>query len=167
MVHKKPLALWALGFLPLILIAAKRDETGENKVRELVVEKALSHVGESGFEQYLPGTAATPSTRVHWCGIFALHILQEAGLALDWRWIYGKGFAFKLPMTRKPQAGDVAYIDKPYQHHAIVERVEGDRVHTIDGNQDGDIVSKRVRPLKDFSAFYSIGPLISSHALKL
>lgn len=62
--------------------------------------------------------------------------------------------------TEHPQPGDVAYIDKPFQHHCLVESVDGNTITTIDGNSMGT-VQRRVRPREKFTAFFSIGELVS------
>lgn len=101
----------------------------------------------------------------HWCGAFALHHLHQAGLGLGQRWMFGPphyGFCYALRLLGShtlPEPGDVAYLDQPYQHHAIVHRVEGDLVHTIDGNQGVQSpILLHVHPLHHWSAFYSIDP---------
>ena len=53
----------------------------------------------------------------------------------------------------------MAYINEPYQHHAVVKSVDGNQVTTIDGNSPGSVVAERTRP-KGGIAFFSIGPLI-------
>lgn len=78
----------------------------------------------------------------HWCGAFALHCLHESGLLLDQEWKFGPphyGFLYRLEQLAPgvmPEPGDIGYQDKPYQHHFVVERVEGDIVHTVEGNQE-------------------------------
>ncbi len=96
-----------------------------------------------------------------WCGGFTLWALHQAGLAKDINWEVGKGFCYRLPITMEPMPGDIAYFHKPFQHHAIVESVDGNSVTTIDGNQPGNTVARRLRPRESVTAFYSIEPLIS------
>lgn len=85
-------------------------------------------------------TAAHPP---EWCGAFALWCLHQAGLALEQHWMFGPphyGFLYRLEVLlpgEAPKPGDIGYQDAPYQHHFIVERVEGSDVHTIEGNQGG------------------------------
>lgn len=104
--------------------------------------------------------------KVSWCQIFWIHCLREAGLTdIVWgdlvppkgKWVDGW-----MPRTDDPQPGDLAYINEPNQHGAIVERVDGDTVHTIDGNSLGRIVRRHSRDRDAFSAFYSIGSLLQS-----
>ena len=101
----------------------------------------------------------------HWCGGFALWCLHQAGLGLSQRWMFGPphfGFLYKLKQLTEhtlPEPGDIAYLDQPYQHHAVVERVEGDLVHTIDGNQGAHSpILRHVQPLRHWFSFHSIDP---------
>lgn len=128
--------------------------------REEVVANALSYVDQccSGecWEDVLESTPPYPPA---WCGAFALHCLRKAGLT-DWHWKIGLGFCYRLPQTNKPEPGDIAYFDT-YQHHAVLESVEGDTVCTIDGNSTGNVVARRTRSIHDATAYFSIAPLLS------
>jgi len=135
--------------------------------RELVVGYAAGQVGVTDpspyYESALPG-AARHSWPKHWCGIFCLWALHEAGLALDWEWDFKPaekkwGFLWRLRPTSNPQPGDIAYFER-YQHHAIVERVDAHTAWTIDGNQAGGVVARRERPRARVHAFFSIEPLL-------
>lgn len=107
-----------------------------------------------------------------WCGAFALWALHQAGLGLDLRWRFESttdkrsGFLYALAKTKAPKPGDIAYLDQPWQHHAIVSAVDGDTVHTIDGNQ-GPLspVKAHEAPLKHWTGFYSIGALLRPKAV--
>ncbi len=104
-----------------------------------------------------------------WCGAFALWCLHQAGLGLLLRWLFGPphfGFLWNLPVTKSPKPGDIAYLDKPFEHHAIVVEVVGDTVHTIDGNQGPHApIMTHEAPLSHWTAFFSIESLIAE-ALK-
>lgn len=153
-------ALAAVGVLALFLGPSRGKNRPMNR-RECVVSLAKAEIGKGESPlRYFDGVAQRPSGRVAWCGIFALWVLHECGLASDMAWEYGRGFLFRLPVTATPQPGDIAYIDQPYQHHAIVVSVNGETVETVDGNQPGDTISLRSRLRRDFTAFYSIEPLI-------
>lgn len=95
-----------------------------------------------------------------WCGVFALASIKRAGLARDVFWVFGQGFAARhCQVTSDPQPGDVAYLAEPFQHHALVERVDPDgTVHTIDGNQPG--IMRHAHPKHAWTCFYSIEPLL-------
>lgn len=130
--------------------------------RPMVVGYASNQVGTTDatpyYESALPGVPRH-SWPKHWCGIFCLWALHQAGLALDWEWRIGVGFLYRLQTTTSPQPGDIAYFER-YQHHAIVESLAGATLVSIDGNQAGGIVARRERPRGRVRAFYSIDPLL-------
>lgn len=110
-----------------------------------------------------PGGANPPQ----WCGAFALWCLHQAGVGTDLRWEFGPphyGFLWNLRQLEPhetPQAGDIAYLDKPFEHHAIVVTVEGETVHTIDGNQGAAApITTHEVPLTHWTAFFSIATLL-------
>lgn len=92
--------------------------------------------------------------QLSWCGLFVTWVYQQAGASINW--VLGKGIAFQLKRTSNPQPGDLAYIDQPYQHHAIVEANNGDTIVTLDGNSHGRLVARNTRPRSAFTAFYSV-----------
>ena len=100
-----------------------------------------------------------------WCGALALWCLHQAGLGLLLRWLFGPphfGFLWNLEATKSPKPGDIAYLDKPFEHHAIVVEVVGDTVHTIDGNQGPHApIMTHEAPLSHWTAFFSIEALIA------
>lgn len=132
--------------------------------RAKVVKIARGEIGPQNPDKYWsevqPKLMGQP-TKIAWCGGNALWVLHKAGLT-DVPWEPSIGFAARLLKTTKnPQPGDVAYFDQPFQHHAIVEKVVGDQLYTIDGNQSpGEQVLPRIRPLNAATAFYSIQSLI-------
>jgi hypothetical protein len=94
-----------------------------------------------------------------WCGIFATYCLKTGG-ALDEsaHWRMGQGISSLLKTTQHPQPGDVAYLDQPYQHHAVVVGVsaDGNTVDTIDGNSGGDsTITSNSHPKSHWSAFFT------------
>jgi hypothetical protein len=112
------------------------------------------------WKDVLPG--ARPPFPKSWCGAAVLYWLHSAGICSDLQWVIGKGFLYNLPQTTNPQPGDVAYLDKPFQHHCLVVSADEDTVKTIDGNSrhtDTIGVSRvvlRTRKRNEFTAFYSI-----------
>ncbi len=104
----------------------------------------------------------------HWCGAFALWCLHQAGLGLELDWKFGPpnfGFLWNLKALTygaHPEPGDIGYQDLPYRHHFIVESVDGERVHTIEGNQGPQHpITAAVRPLNDHRVVYfSIASLL-------
>lgn len=103
-----------------------------------------------------------------WCGALALHCLHEAelGLTLFWRFQTStdkrSGFLWALKRTDHPEPGDVGYIDQPYQHHFIVECVDGATIECIDGNHGAASPIARVeRKLGAHGvAYFSIASLL-------
>jgi hypothetical protein len=170
----------AIGFGLLTLIGAvlrkddrkvdptKPDEPfdDEARARRRILEVARGELGEQNPDKYWAETApALGGSGAAWCGGFALWVLHEAGVGTEVPWVVGKGFCFRLPQTSTPQPGDIAYFDRA-QHHAIVVRVDGDTLHTIDGNQPpGESVTERTRPVSDVRAFFDVGPLIRGEGL--
>lgn len=147
-------------------IIAALDEDPEHPLtsddyRAAIVAAARSQLGQSDARIYWEDTLGTMVGPKHWCGGFALWALHAAGLGEDIDWKVGAGFCYRLPTTREPKPGDVAYFDR-YQHHAIVvsaDRETGELV-TIDGNQPD--VRERHRALNDAAAFYSVQGLIDA-----
>lgn len=133
--------------------------------RAAVVAAAASQIGPGDTPKYWASCRVSPAPEPntptgHWCGALALWALHQAGLALGQRWVIGLGFAgpLRLPTTKFPEPGDVAYTHEPYQHHAIVESWDGTTLVTIDGNQPD--VRRRIRPMPKGIVFYSIAPLL-------
>jgi hypothetical protein len=57
-----------------------------------------------------------------WCGAFVLWCLRTS-LGCGLQWEVSSGFLHHLPQLRRgamPELGDIAYLDNPYQHHAVV-----------------------------------------------
>ncbi len=92
-----------------------------------------------------------------WCGIFATYCIKKAGINIG-NWQMGKGVSAygTLKQTSTPQSGDIGYIDKPFQHHCIVSKVDGDMIESIDGNSGwyGEIMENK-RPKKAFTGFFT------------
>lgn len=143
--------------------------------RNAALAYAISQLGSPTASQYdhywesaLGRMATAGEKKKAWCGIFALAALHEGGIGLDVLWRIGAGFLLQQPHPLKPladrskaQPGDIAYFDQPFQHHAIVESVNGTLLHTIDGNQGSPVPIKRVvRALSKPTAIYSIEPLL-------
>lgn len=104
-----------------------------------------------------------------WCGMASLSWIKQAGLAPGVFWKDGLGFCEvqRMPHVVVPEPGDVAYFDKPFQHHAIVELVNVDPVtrhaltfNSYDGNQPA-ILHHVGRPLSSATAFYSLRNFIA------
>lgn len=139
--------------------------------RQDIIDTAAKRIGNPSTDDIWRGVLKPsdyqPGITKAWCGAFALDCLHGAGVALDVMWIFGKGFLGRLPITKDPQPGDIAYYDKPYQHHAIVESVDGGTLHTIDGNQGhgfdpltgkAGTTCRRVHRPVSHGVYYSIAP---------
>jgi hypothetical protein len=167
-------------FTKLSAIVQRAGGSSGNGSREAVVAAAKSQIGKveakhadgSGkrvgaqylleyFHKAAPGVwddsiietagADMPS----WCGIFSVWAHKKAGLDIG-NWQMGKGVsAFgKLKPTTSPQAGDIGYIHDPNQHHCIVVKIDGDNVHSIDGNSGlFSEVIENVRPMAKYDLF--------------
>jgi hypothetical protein len=140
-------------------------------LRDAIVEAAVAEIGAGNREKLLRywesamGQEVSYDSvhRLAWCGIFALYCLHAAGVAKDVFWKVGKGFLLQPPhplkTTRTPQPGDIGYQNLPFQHHFLVENVNGVLIHTIDGNQPD--IRRRTRSFGSELVFYSIEPLLA------
>ncbi len=134
--------------------------------RLVVTDAVTDQIGQRDARPYwrsvLPASFPERQYPKDWCGAFALWALHQAELALDIDWVIGTGFLNKLPITRDPQPGDIAYFDTN-QHHAVVTDVGliGDRVGLVNGNGTGGAVSVSTSPKSAVKAFYSIEPLVT------
>lgn len=134
--------------------------------RQLAARAALSQLGRSNADPYWrdvlsPGypPASYPKD---WCGGFVLWALHQAGLGRDILWAVGSGFLGRLPPTRHPEVGDIAYFDNN-QHHAMITDVHPDgRLSLVNGNGTAGQVSASVILPSQAAAFYSIQPLIDA-----
>jgi hypothetical protein len=143
--------------------------------RARVVALAASQVGVTDPRLYWLdafGSWSEGLRKFAWCGVFALWCLRNAGLTSR-HWISGLGFIWVdsagkrskspyLPTTSTPAAGDIAYFDKPYQHYAIVEEVDGTTIHLIAGNTPN---VSRSTTTRSKAVFYSIAPLVNPSQL--
>lgn len=138
--------------------------------RAAVVAAAVSQLGNADPTTYwndvLPGK---DPTGMDWCGAFALWCLHQAGLALDWMWEIGEGFALSdqhqsLPITKTPLPGDMAYFDHN-QHMAVVELVTPTAVQLVNGNGTRGAVTRSTARRSDVTAFFSIAPLLAEKGL--
>lgn len=131
----------------------------QNQPRARVVRAARAEIGRCDAARYASASGGRMPAGTSWCGIFALWSLRKAGVT-DWDWEWNVGFTSRLQRTTHPQPGDIAYRQYPFQHQAIVERVYGGRVVTINGNSDNGCVVRKDDPLSAWTAFFSIDPMI-------
>lgn len=138
--------------------------------RESVVEAAVAELGKPNLPEYWADALGKPTTKapkLAWCGVFALYCLHKAGLLLHVHWEYGMGFLttpdrkWLLPKTQAPKPGDIGYRDQPFQHHFIVESVDGSRVHSVDGNSGThSTVNRATHSLGNGRVYFSIASLV-------
>jgi hypothetical protein len=156
-----------------------------DETRQRIVEIARAEIGPSGKgsskvtaywrevgqPSWTDAQVAAYAKKVEWCGGFTLWCLHQAGVAKNVFWKDGLGYleVKRLPKVREPKPGDVAYFNAPFQHHAVVERLANDGLHTIDGNtleRKGSVrngVWPKHRPFPHGAVFYSIEPLLAGH----
>jgi hypothetical protein len=141
--------------------------TGDARAR--VVAEARAHVGDwtEARVDELWRDVGVPAFVGHWhdkawCGAFALRCINRA-LGTAHAWKPGVGFLYPLGLrvASLPEPGDVAYFAAG-QHHAIVERFEGGKLYTVDGNsltapREGVALRERSNPAV---TYYSIGRLV-------
>ncbi len=136
-------------------IEAKHDDgSGKRVGAEHLLE--IFHLAAPGV--WDDSTIQTAGAQMpSWCGIFSVWAHKKAGKDIG-NWQMGKGVsAFgTLQQTMDPFPGDIGYIDKPYQHHCIVVKVEGDSIYSIDGNSGlFSEVKENTRPRSKFSGFFT------------
>lgn len=109
--------------------------------RQKILDKAVSQIGNPDPDIFWRVVLATfrPGGQkgMAWCGGFALWVLHMCGVTTR-MWKIGFGFLLVppgLPRTNNPEAGDIAYFDRPFQHHALVDSISGETLYTVDGNQ--------------------------------
>lgn len=150
------------------------DGTTLDPRRALFLETARADLGPDKDPDVYWREAGEPrlvGSKADWCGGWVLAMLHRAGLALELSWKMGIGFFSKLPITKRPLPGDLVFFEQTdpdpekEQHQAIFVRIDGDRVHTLDGNQDNNGTKERDRPLSSVTAFYSIEPLLRGPAV--
>jgi hypothetical protein len=95
-----------------------------------------------------------------WCGIFVFWALNKGGVPMP-KWQLG-GQNIKLDSARPPgtapQPGDIAYRGA-FSHFALVEKVNGGTVTTVNGNTSGEDnlgaqIQTKDHPLNNWTAFF-------------
>lgn len=112
-----------------------REEFGPNRGKHL---------------DFLEGTFGFPNGGEPWCAMFATTALTHGGVNAECRSDYvptirawaNAGTHGYLRVTTKPAAGHLFMLGG--QHTGIVEKVDGDIIHTIEGNE-GDVVTRNTR----------------------
>lgn len=142
--------------------AGKMVAESDDAIRQRIVDIARAQLGKAELNRYFSAVAPEyVGSKPEWCGIFALWVLNQAGLAPGVKWVVAKGFLFRLPQTTSPKPGDIAYYTSN-QHQAIVVGVRGDTVDLINGNGMGGVVTASSPPLSKAAAYFSIQPWIDA-----
>jgi hypothetical protein len=135
-------------------IEAKHDEGGQRVGAKYLLD--IFHLAAPGvWDDSIVTTAGVKMPS--WCGIFSVWAHKKAGKDIG-TWQIGKGVsAFgTIQQTTSPQAGDIGYIDQPFQHHCIIVKVDGNNVHSIDGNSGlFSEVKENTRPLSAYTGFFT------------
>jgi hypothetical protein len=153
------------------LITSIFGET-EESLRKKVVQAAEGELNNTDPTKYWLDVLGPGAHPKDWCGAFGLWALHQAGLAVNKRWMVGKGFLLVGPnvleSTRNPLPGDIAYFHRS-QHHAVVKELNKDgTVSLINGNgfnpeisngATSEVAASRT-PVTNVAAFYSIKPFI-------
>jgi hypothetical protein len=131
--------------------------------REEIITLMQSEIDKTDPREYFQealGFIPVNYKSISWCGLICLAVLRRAKVT-DWTWRVGLGFLYKLPITKDPQTGDIAYFLK-FSHHAMVEEVRDDGIFIIAGNTPN--VSRSFITKDKVHAFYSIEPLLVAAA---
>ncbi|OQP60574.1 hypothetical protein A3860_32690 [Niastella vici] len=135
-------------------IEAKHAEGGQRVGAKYLLD--IFHLAAPGV--WDDATIQTAGAKLpSWCGIFSVWAHKRAGKDIG-NWQIGKGVsAFgTLQQTTNPQAGDIGYIDQPYQHHCIIVKIDGNNVYSIDGNSGlYSEVKENTRPLSAYTGFFT------------
>lgn len=101
----------------------------------------------------------------HWCGIFALWVVKSTGMSVGtWKMGHGINAVSGFKQVFSPRPGDVVAKAQPFQHHAVVEKVEtlGGQtwIHTIDGNSGMDsTITENRHPASHWTHIFSVSQL--------
>lgn len=141
----------------------------EDIIRNNIVNSALKEVGNDGEKYY---TWYGFNHRVEWCAVFVSYIANLNGV-LDTKipkfvWVkkgvdyYKERNLLKKPNEYTPKGGDLIFFDwnnnGVIDHVGFVEKVENDKVYTIEGNVSRKDVRRKNYPVKS-SYIYAYGVL--------
>lgn len=157
-------------------MAIETAETLRQRVANLASQEEHSTDASKYWIEVLPANWRGPYPK-HWCGAFALWSLRRVlGCVLTWEIATAtkreSGFLHHLPILGRgiePDLGDIAYLDAPFQHHAVVTaaglNAAGSAfVITQDGNS-GDPpgeVAEHWNLRAHWTCFYSIQGLVDA-----
>jgi len=133
----------------------------ELRARALAFAEAdIGVIGGGAYFDLAAPCYATPAERKgkNWCQIAVLAWLRLAEITSR-RWVDRVGVFGALPTTRYPELADVAILpyarfatasSKPIWHGALVKRLDGDTLVSIDANTSGGKTREVVRDLRDY-----------------
>lgn len=118
-----------------------------------IVDIARNEIGNKGGEKYWRWYGF--NQRVNWCAIFVSWCANESGimnntiprfsLCIDGEKWYKEHSKWKNK-SYIPQTGDIIFFDwngdDHVQHVGIVEKIENDKVYTIEGNSNDEVRNK-------------------------
>jgi hypothetical protein len=149
-------------------VSGEELDDSDRRVRQRIIGVAygeIEGVRTSDYWRDVLGKGWQGPYPREWCGAFCLWCLHQVGAATGVLWEVGEGFLFRLPRARDPQPGDVVYFDKPFQHHALFVRYDGDFIVTIDGNQGAPRpIREQRRPRSKVTAVYSVANFLPYEA---
>ncbi|MBS2020904.1 MAG: hypothetical protein JST92_00715 [Deltaproteobacteria bacterium] len=91
-----------------------------------------------------------------WCGIWAVAAVRKGGFS-DVTWGVGHVDGRKPVWGHKGvKPGDIAFWEGGLNHHDIVEKIDGDTVWTLDGNQECSGIMRKKRKLSNMGGYYNI-----------
>lgn len=138
-----------------------------NELRAKLLEIAYCELGNEDPSAYwLEAYGHLPDKPRAWCAVFYLACLLRLELC-DWRWpLY---FSGRLPLIQVPEPGDLAYFDKPFQHHAMVQSLEGATINLIQGNYGtpGRVAESQFIVGSKPVVYYSIAKLIEAKEVEI
>jgi hypothetical protein len=138
------------------------DEDVNRIMRTTLVDLIRSEMASPDPEKYWGDVWASGGPHPKsWCGALILWAMRQVGLSsAHWKAGLALPGQLKLPITKSPQVGDIAYFTK-YQHQATVSEVLGSGVYAIlNGNAAGGAITETETSTGKVAAFYSIQPLI-------
>mgnify|MGYP001600074247 CR=1 FL=1 len=155
-------------------MAYKTADELRKEVAHIASNEEHSKDSAKYWKEVLPSNWQGPYPK-EWCGAYALWCLHK-GLNCELIWEFAtstkreSGFLHHLTMIRRgvePNIGDIAYRDKPFQHHAVVTAAGIDAdgipfVITQDGNSGdppGEVL-EHWNEQKHWTCFYSIQELV-------
>jgi hypothetical protein len=118
-------------------------------------DDAVKFLGKAGERKPMP----------HWCGIFALWVVKSTGRHVGtWKMGHGINAVTGFKQVTVARAGDIVVKAQPFQHHAIVEKIEliGGQswIHSIDGNSGFDsTITSNKHPASHWSHVFSVTEL--------